>query len=80
MLEGDLGEVSQFHWDWLFLNLFFNLFFFVLWFAGLWLLLRYQWSHAFGLALVFWVAMTLIVVPMILDYAEQAFHAVPTIR
>ncbi len=80
MLEGELGEVSQFRWDWLFLNLFFNLFFFLLWFAGLWLLLRYQWVHAFGLALVFWLAMTLIVVPMILDYAEQAFHVVPTIR
>lgn len=76
MLEGDLGEVSQFHWDWLFLNLFFNLGFLVLWFAGLWLLLRYQWAHALGLAVVFWAAMTLIPVPMILDYTERLFQVV----
>ena len=80
MLEGDLGEVSQFHFDWLALNLLFNGLLFGLLFAGLWLLLRYQWAHALGLAFVIWAAMTLLVVPMILDYAEQAFHVVPTVR
>ena len=80
MLEGDLGEVSQFHFDWLALNLLFNGLLLGLWFVGLWLVLRYQWSHALGLAFVLWGAMTLLLVPMILDYAEQAFHVVATVR
>ncbi len=80
MLEGDLGELSQFRYDWLLLNLLFNGLLLGLWFAGLWLLLRYQWSHALGLAVVLWAAMTLLLVPMILDYVEQTFHVVPTVR
>lgn len=78
MTAGELGAVSQFRYDWLFLNLFFNAAHLGLWFAGLWLVLRYQWSHALGLAFVLWLAMTLFPVPMILDYAQQTFHIVTT--
>jgi hypothetical protein len=76
MIEGELGEVSQFRFDLLFLNILFNVLHFGLWFAGLWLLLRYQWAHALGLAAGLWLTMTLFPVPMILNYAEQAFHIV----
>lgn len=36
------------------------------WFLVVWLLLRFQWSHALGLAVVFWLAMTWLFVPLIL--------------
>lgn len=36
------------------------------WFACLWLLLRFQWPHALGLALVLWVAMTF-ALPVLFD-------------
>ncbi len=41
------------------------------WFSGLWLLLRYQWSHAFGLALIGWLILTLIVMPMLFRKTED---------
>jgi len=78
MMEGDLGEVSQFRWDLLLLNLLFNGLHVALWFAGLWLVLRFQWSHALGFAVCLWLVMTLLPVPMVLDYAQQAFHVVTT--
>ena len=43
-----------------------NLIHFGVWFAVVWLLLRFQWPHALGLAAVFWLAMTWLVVPQIL--------------
>jgi hypothetical protein len=39
---------------------------FVVWFLTVWLLLRFQWSHALGLAIVFWLAMTMLIMPQIL--------------
>lgn len=77
MLEGELGEVSQFRWDLLLLNLLFNALHLGLWFAGLWLVLRFQWAHALGFAVCLWLAMTLFPVPMVLDYAQQAFNIAP---
>lgn len=74
MVEYDTGPTGipyKFRWGRFFLNLFLNAFFFVLWFVCLWLLLRYQWSHAFGLAFVFWIAFTIIIMPMLLDTAAQ---------
>jgi hypothetical protein len=40
---------------------------FVVWFLAVWLLLRFQWSHALGLAIVFWLAMTMLIMPQILS-------------
>ena len=74
MMEGELGEVSQFHWDVMLLNVLFNVLHLALWFAGLWLVLRFQWAHALGFAVCLWLVMTLLPVPMVLDYAQQAFH------
>ncbi|HMC63794.1 MAG TPA: hypothetical protein VKI65_02535, partial [Gemmataceae bacterium] len=46
----------------------------------LWLLLRFQWSHALGLAVVFWLVMTLLILPMLrtqmIKLAQQ--RATPT--
>jgi hypothetical protein len=44
-----------------------NLLHLVAWFASLWLLLRFQWSHALGFAVVLWLAMSLIILPLILN-------------
>jgi hypothetical protein len=41
------------------------------WFLCLWLLLRFQWSHALGLAVVSWLVMTLVFVPMVLDQVKD---------
>jgi hypothetical protein len=74
--EGNPGQVQQFRWDWLLWNVFFHIFHLVLWFTGLWLVLRYQWAHALGFAICIWLAMTLIAVPMLMNYAEQAYQIV----
>lgn len=70
MSEEAMGRVSTFRWGMLLLNLALNLFHLVLWFLCLWLCLRYQWPHALGLASVFWLATTLVLLPMILTQAS----------
>jgi hypothetical protein len=70
MVEGYLGQVTTRRTGWLFLNLLLNLMHLVVWSLCLWLLLRFQWWHAFGLAVVFWLVTTLLVLPMVLNRAE----------
>jgi len=74
MREDDFGRVSVYRWDWFAWTAFFNVAHLVVWFLALWLLLRYQWFHALGGAIVLWVATSLIALPMLLSYAEQVFH------
>jgi hypothetical protein len=50
-----------------FLMLVINGLFLAVWFASLWLLLRFQWSHALGIAAVFWLLTTVLIVPQVLD-------------
>jgi hypothetical protein len=72
MTENNIGEVSTTR-GWLVVAyLLLNVLHFVVWFACLWLLLRFQWSHALGLAFVFWLIATFAIVPMVLRRAEQA--------
>ena len=49
-----------------FINLLLNAVFFGVWFACLWLLLRFQWPHALGLAVPLWATFVLIIVPMLI--------------
>ena len=42
-----------------------NILHFVVWFLTIWLLLRFQWPHALGLAAAIWLAMTLLIGPLI---------------
>lgn len=70
MQEGSLGQVTISKKGWLFGNLLLNAMHLVVWFACLWLLLRFQWSHALGLAFVFWLLTTLFAVPPLLTRAE----------
>jgi hypothetical protein len=71
MEEGFLGQVRISHTGWLFFNVVLNLLHLGVWFVVLWLILRFQWSHALGQAVVFWLVMTVFIVPMILNRAEQ---------
>jgi hypothetical protein len=48
-----------------------NVLHFVVWFVVLWLLLRFQWAHALGLAAALWLVMTF-VVPYIFHAAADA--------
>jgi hypothetical protein len=66
-----LGRVSLFHRSLWFLNILFNIALFGVWFVCLWLVLNYQWPHALGLAVVLWVVMILIVMPMLFDRVRE---------
>ena len=80
MIEDQLGRVFGFRWGLLLGNLSLNLGYLLVWFLCLWLLLRFQWSHALGLAVVFWMVMTLLILPMLrtqmIKLAQQ--RATPT--
>jgi hypothetical protein len=59
----------KFRWGRWLLNLFFNFGHLAVWFLALWLLLRFQWTHALGLAVVLWLIFTVTVLPMLLGYS-----------
>jgi hypothetical protein len=42
-----------------------NVVHFAVWFLAIWLLLRFQWLHALGLAAAIWLAMTMLVGPLV---------------
>jgi hypothetical protein len=67
--NGPIGVPFRFSLGRLIWNLLFNFGHLLGWFLGLWLLLRFQWSHALGLAIVLWVVMMLVVLPMMLNYS-----------
>jgi len=72
MTEGSLGNLYTFQWGIFVTYALLNVVLLVVWFGALWLLLRFQWSHALGLAFIFWLASVLLVVPMMLAKAEEA--------
>jgi hypothetical protein len=55
-----------------FANLLLNFLHLGVWFACLWLLLRFQWGHALGFAVVLWLALTLTILPMLFTKTEAA--------
>jgi hypothetical protein len=73
--RGISGEPTTFRTSRFLANLFFNFMHLALWFAVLWLLLRFQWSHALGLAICIWLLFTLAFLPMMLGYAAQVAQA-----
>jgi hypothetical protein len=72
MRENNLGQLSTFRSGIFLACLFLNFFHLALWFVCLWLLLRFQWSHALGLAVIFWLVMTVFGVPALLAKVETA--------
>jgi len=76
--DGPTGMLLAFRWGRFLFNLFLNFVHFALWFVCLWLLLRFQWSHALGLAVVMWLIMTVAILPMVLDQAGASGQKRPT--
>jgi len=70
MEEGFLGQITIDHPSWRMVTWLLNFSFLLVWFLCLWLLLRFQWSHALGLAFVAWL-ISLFVLPMLLTQAEK---------
>jgi hypothetical protein len=70
MTDDYIGYVTTRRWGLVVAYIIFNLLHLVAWFLVLWLLMRFQWSHAFGLALVMWLVMTL-VLPVLFKKAED---------
>jgi hypothetical protein len=66
------GRLVISHPGWVFVNFLLNLLHLGVWFAGLWLLLRFQWPHALGLGVALWLVMTLTVLPMLLSKTREA--------
>jgi len=66
MSEDRIGQISIPRWDRFFANFLFYVVFLAVWFVSLWLLLRFQWTHALGIAILCWLVMTVVVLPMLL--------------
>ena len=71
MTEEQPGVVTVSRKGALFGNLLLNAAHLVVWFVCVWLLLRFQWSHALGLGIVLWVATTLFVLPPLLGQVAE---------
>jgi hypothetical protein len=67
--NGPDGQPTRFRFGLVMANLFLNFMHLGLWFGCLWVLLRFQWSHALGLALVLWVVATFAILHPLLDQA-----------
>jgi hypothetical protein len=65
MTDDAVGRVTSPQTGLLLGNLLWNLLHVVVWFVCLWLLLEYHWTHALGLAVVFWLAVSLMVWPLL---------------
>jgi len=72
MSEDRLGQLSVPRWGRFFVNLLLYVALLVVWFLCLWLLLRFQWTHALGIAVVFWLVMVIVLLPMLLTKVAAA--------
>lgn len=70
MTDDYLGKIEITRWGYVIANLLLNFLHLVAWFLVLWLVLRFQWSHAFGLALLL-VAVFTFVVPVLIRRTED---------
>lgn len=72
MTEDRMGRIESSGCGQVLIHLLLNLVHVGLWFVCLWLLLRFQWPHALGLAVAVAVVVALLVVPQVLERAVQA--------
>lgn len=70
MLEDSFGQLTSFKPGVFFGNLFLNAILFGVLFVSVWLILRFQWPHALGQAVVLWLMLLLFVFPPLLTRAE----------
>lgn len=71
MTEDAIGRLSLPRWSMFWLNVLLNLLHLLVWFAVLWLVLRFQWQHGLGIAFVLWAVMTLVFVHMLVRSVED---------
>jgi hypothetical protein len=69
--DGPTSIPSKFRLGRLVMNLLLNFGFLLVWWLSLWLIMRFQWSHALLLAIVMWLVFLLTVMPMLLGYAGE---------
>ncbi len=74
--DGPTGVPTIFRWGRFLMNLILNFGLLAILWLCLWLLLRFQWSHALGLAFVLWLGFTLIVLPILLNSAAEVAQRV----
>jgi hypothetical protein len=72
MAEVALGQVMRTRSSLLWANLLLNLAHLLVWFLAFWLLLEFQWSHALGLAAIFWLIFALTIWPVLQGYVRRA--------
>jgi hypothetical protein len=75
--EGTFERVASYRFGPFFFGLLLNGTFLVLWFVCMWLLLRYQFWHALGLALVLYAVMLLFVLAPVMTRAEAVARPQP---
>jgi hypothetical protein len=80
MSEGNPGVVTTFRTGGLLLDLIVHFLFLAVWFVSLWLVLRFQWSHALVQAIIVWLVMLLFVVSPLLRTAAATPSASVTTR
>jgi hypothetical protein len=72
MTDVGLGQVTRTRSSLLWGNLLLNLVHLLVWFLAIWLLLEFQWSHALGLAAIFWLLFSLTIWPVLQGYVRRA--------
>ena len=72
IVESELGKIYSTNRGGYVLVIFVNLLFFLVWFAVMWPLLRFQWAHALGFAAAAWLIATLVLAPYMLSRARDA--------
>jgi hypothetical protein len=80
MTEDNMGRIYTYRRGVFWTYAFLNIAFLGVWFAALWLLLRFQWSHALGLAVVLWATMILLIMPMLIGRIENLPAKQPATR
>jgi hypothetical protein len=65
MYEGALGYLSETRGSWFFGNLLLHVLLFAACFVGLWALVRFQWPHALGQAVVLWLMLLFALAPLL---------------
>ena len=74
---GHIGRVTRSRGSLVFWNLLLNLVHFLAWLAALWLGLRFTFWHAFGLAAGMWLAMTLVILPVLFQQTRPPSSPTP---
>jgi hypothetical protein len=72
MTDAYIGRLDVPHGWTTFLIVLLSLSHLLVWFLGLWLLLRFQWGHALGLAVVLWLVLSFSIMPMLFGKVENS--------